>query len=161
MEPRTIVRFYDASRDFDALRACIIEQQDFHRGVEASWPEGKAIVDAYVKYLDIQCGTHDGCIMVADREGELVGFGCVVASTQGESPDDPSTFAWLHDIFVKAEYRRRGIATLLIAGAEAFARAHGARILRLGVLAENESARSLYRKSGFRDYVRVLTKSLV
>jgi GNAT superfamily N-acetyltransferase len=161
MEPRTIVRLYDADRDSDALRACIIDQQDFHRGVESSWPEGKAIIDEYMKYLETQCAAHDGCVIVADCGGEIAGFGCVVAETQGDSPDDPATFAWLHDMFVKAEYRRRGIATLLIAEAESFARAHGARILRLGVLEGNAGARSFYRERGFRDYARVLTKPLV
>jgi len=160
MEPRTIIRPYDVARDADALRACIIEQQDFHRSVEGSWPEGQAIIDDYVKYLEAQCAAHDGRIMVADCGGDMVGFVCVVAATRGESPDDPAAFAWIHDVFVKAEYRRHGVATLLMAEAESFARAHGARLLRLGVLAGNEGARAFYLEHGFREYVSVLTKSL-
>ena len=161
MDAPAIIRFYDAARDSDALRACIIEQQDFHRAIESSWPPGEAIVDEYLKYLEAQCAAHDGCILVADCNGSIAGFACVVAAVQGESPDDPATFAWLQDLFVKAEYRRHGFATLLITEAESFARAHGARLMRLGVLARNESARAFYQQRGFRDYVRVLTKPLV
>src|SRR4030095_7122700 len=105
MEPQTIVRVYDAARDAEALRACIIEQQDFHRHLESSWPEGRLIVDEYAKYLETQCAVHDGRIIVADCDGDIAGFGCVVAATQGDAPDDPAPFAWLHDMFVKAEYR--------------------------------------------------------
>src|SRR4029450_4514149 len=58
MESQTIVRVYDAARDAEALRACIIEQQDFHRHLESSWPEGRLIVDEYAKYLQTQCAVH-------------------------------------------------------------------------------------------------------
>jgi hypothetical protein len=34
------IRPYDAARDADAFRACIVEHHDFHRALEPSWPEG-------------------------------------------------------------------------------------------------------------------------
>lgn len=154
------VRPYDATRDTAGFRACIIEHQDFHRGLEPTWPEGTAIIDEYVRYLDTQCARHDGQVIVAESAGGIVGFVCVAAATHNDSPDDPAVFAWIHDIFVRPAHRRRGVATALMAEAESFARARGARELRLGVLDRNENARGLYRGQGFRDYVRVLTKSL-
>ena len=154
------VRPYDAVRDADAFRACVIEHQDFHRALEPAWPEGKAIIDDYVAYLETQCATHDGRVMIADSGGTIVGFVCVVASTRGDSPDDPATYAWVHDIFVRPEHRRQGVATALMAEAESFVRSRGARELRLGVLDRNADARALYRGLGFRDYVRVVTKPL-
>jgi ribosomal protein S18 acetylase RimI-like enzyme len=47
-----------------------------------------------------------------------------------------------------------------MADAESFARARGAHVVRLGVLAGNESARKFYREHGFREYVAVLAKCL-
>jgi ribosomal protein S18 acetylase RimI-like enzyme len=155
-----VVRPYDAARDIDAFRACIIEHQDFHRGLEPSWPEGKAIIDEYLRFLETQCATREGRVMIAESGGEVVGFVCVVSATRGDSPDDPATYAWIHDIFVRRDHRRRGVATALMAEAEAFVRSQGARELRLGVLDRNGGARSLYRGLGFRDYVRVLQKPL-
>jgi ribosomal protein S18 acetylase RimI-like enzyme len=159
-DPGVVIRSYDPVSDLDALRACIIEQQEFHRGLESSWPEGQAIINDYVKYLETECTVHNGRVMVAEYSGELVGFVCVVASTHSGSPDDPAAFAWIHDIFVKPAHRRRHVATSLMVEAESFARARGARLLRLGVLARNEGARMFYRQRGFRDYVSVLTKPL-
>ncbi len=155
------VRPYDAARDAEAFRACVVEHQDFHRALEPSWPEGKAILDDYVRYLETQCASHDGRVMVADADGQIVGFVCVVAATRGDSPDDPATYAWVHDIFVRPAHRRQGVATALMAQAESFVRSRGARELRLGVLDRNADARALYRGLGFRDYARVVTKPLV
>jgi GNAT superfamily N-acetyltransferase len=97
---------------------------------------------------------------MADYAEQTAGFVCVVASTHGESPDDPAPFAWIHDIFVKPAHRRLGAARMLMAEAEQFARSHGARLLRLGVLDRNEGARAFYARQGFRAYTHVLTKTL-
>jgi GNAT superfamily N-acetyltransferase len=154
------IRSYDGGRDTEPLRALIVEHQDFHRGLEPSWPEGKTIIDDYVAFLATQCGTHDGCILVAERDATLVGFICVVAALRNDSPDDPATFAWVHDVFVRPDHRGQGIGGALLAAAEVFVRERGARELRLGVLDRNEDARAVYRGKGFRDYARVLTKPL-
>ncbi len=155
------IRPYDAARDAEGLRQCVIEQQDFHRSLEPSWPAGDTIADQYLEYLRDHCADHDGSVLVADRQGEMVGFVCVVASARNDAPDDPAPFAWIHDIFVRSAFRRAGIAKKLMAQAEAFAAAHGATTLRFGVLAGNTGARTFYEKHGFREYALVMTKSLV
>jgi ribosomal protein S18 acetylase RimI-like enzyme len=154
------IRPYDAGRDGEVLRALVIEHQDFHRRLEPTWPEGKAIVDEYVKFLESQCAAHDGRILIAESADDIVGFACVVATTRNDSPDDPAVYAWVHDIFVRPEHRRHGVATALMTEVERFVRSRGARELRLGVLDRNDNARGLYRDLGFRDYARVLTKRL-
>jgi GNAT superfamily N-acetyltransferase len=155
-----VVRRFDSSRDTESLRNCLIEHQDFHCAIEPSWPSGDAIVAEYLKYLVTECAVHDGCIFMAEYAEQTAGFVCVVASTRGESPEDPAPFAWVHDIFVKPEHRRRGVATVLMAEAERFARSQGARLLRLGVLDRNEHARAFYTRRGFREHAHVLTKTL-
>jgi len=154
------IRRYDPARDAQALRDCVIAQQDFHRGLEPSWPEGQAIAGEYLAYLDQECAAHEGCILMAEVGDDAAGFVCIVAATAGGSPDDPSPVAWVQDIYVKPEHRCRGIATALMVEAERFARAHGARVLRLGVLNRNASAREFYAGRGFREYTHVLTKAL-
>ncbi len=154
------IRPYDAARDAEGLRQCVIDQQNVHRSLEPSWPAGGTIVDEYIEYLLDRCAEHDGAVMVADRQGEVVGFICVVAAMRNDSPDDPAPFAWVHDIFVRPAFRRAGIASKLMAEAEAFAHAHGASTLRFGVLGRNHEARAFYERQGFRDYVLVMTKSV-
>jgi len=154
------IRSYDPTRDAQALRDCVIAQQDFHRGREPSWPEGQAIVDEYLAYLEQEFAAHDGSIFMAEVGDAVVGFVCIVAASAGASPDDPAPFAWVHDIYVKPEHRCRGVASALMAEAERFVRERGARVLRLGVLDRNASALDFYVNRGFREYTHVLTKRL-
>jgi ribosomal protein S18 acetylase RimI-like enzyme len=154
------VRPFVPARDLAELRALNVEHQDFSRSLEPSWPEGTAVVDDYVAYLEREIATRDGAVFMADVGEAVAGFICVVTATRGDSPDDPAVYAWVHDLFVRPQHRRRGVATALMAEAAAFVRSRGARELRLGVIDRNANARALYRGLGFRDYVRVLTKPL-
>jgi ribosomal protein S18 acetylase RimI-like enzyme len=155
-----VLRRFDAARDAESLRECDIDHQNFHRHIEPSWPDGDAIVGAYVTHLETECAAHNGCIIMAQCGTLAVGFVCVVATTRGESPDDPTPFAWIHDIYVKPQHRGTGVASMLMAEAERFARGAGAQLLRLGVLDGNERARRFYARQGFREYTHVLTKPL-
>ena len=159
-QTRVVIRRFDATRDAESLRECVIEQQNFHRNIEPSWPDGNAIVEAYLAYLDAECAAHNGCIIMAHSGPQAAGFICVVATTRGESPEDPAPFAWIHEIYVKPEHRGADVASMLMAEAERFARAEGADVLRLGVLDGNERARRFYGRHGFRQHSHVLTKSL-
>jgi GNAT superfamily N-acetyltransferase len=155
-----IVRPFDAASDTQSLRECLIDQQNYHRGIEPSWPDGDAIVKDYMAYLEAECAIRNGRIFMALCGEEALGFACVLATTRGESPDDPMPFAWIHDVYVKPEHRRRGVASMLMAEAERFAHGEGAQCLRLGILDSNENARRFYVRHGFRDYTHILTKRL-
>ena len=157
---RVVIRRFDAARDREPLRECLIDHQNFHRGLEPSWPDGHAIVSEYLAYLETECAVHNGCIFMAQCGEQAAGFVCVVATTRGESPEDPAPFAWIHDIYVKPEHRGHGVASLLMAEVERFARGEGARLLRLGVLDGNDRARRFYASHGFREHAHVLTKPL-
>jgi GNAT superfamily N-acetyltransferase len=160
MQAQVIVRRFDPARDAESLRGCFIDQQNHHRRMEPSWPSGEAIVEEYMTYVQRQCALHNGCIFMADYAEQPAGFVCVVASARGDSPEDPAPFAWIHEIYVRPEHRRRGVADALMAEAERFARSQGARRLRLGVLDWNHAARALYASHGFHDHARVLSKTL-
>ena len=160
LKTHVVIRRFDAARDAQSLRECLIDHQDFHRRIEPSWPDGEAIVDEYVAYLERECAAHNGCILMAHYGEHTAGFVCVVAATRGESPEDPSPVAWVHELYVKPAHRRRGVASLLMADAERFARGEGAHVLRLGVLARNAGARRFYARHGFGEQAHVLTKAL-
>ena len=154
------IRPYEPVRDAEALRVCLVEHQEFHRALEPSWPEGAAIVEDYVAYLERVCAKRDGQILIAERDHDVIGFACVAPTLRSDSPDDPGPYAWLFEVYVKAPHRARGVGTALIGGAEAFARSRGAKEMRLAVLERNEGARAVYRARGFRDYTRLLVKPL-
>jgi ribosomal protein S18 acetylase RimI-like enzyme len=67
----------------------------------------------------------------------------------------PSHEAWLHGLRVHPDYRRRGIATALLAHRLARARQLGARVARLDTADDNVAVRRLVRRSGFRQIARI------
>ena len=157
---RPLIRPYDPARDAGALRALNVGHQDFSRSLEPSWPPGEKAADDYVGFLHREVAAHDGAIFMAELDRVIAGFICVVAAMPPGAPDDPATYAWVHDVFVRPEHRRQGVASALLSAAEQFARGRGATEMRLGVINRNAAARALYERIGFRDYVRVLTKPL-
>ena len=82
------------------------------------------------------------------------GDGFYIVAWNGDEPlghvylalTDP---AEVHDVSVRSEHRRRGVASALIAAAEREVRAHGRDRLRIAVGIENEPA--LYRACGYID----------
>jgi GNAT superfamily N-acetyltransferase len=64
------------------------------------------------------------------------------------------------DLVVMPDARRSGVGYALLARAEAFARAEGAPVLRIDVVAPNARARSLYGRFGFRDRTIEMEKVL-
>jgi GNAT superfamily N-acetyltransferase len=157
---RPLIRPFEPARDARALRALNVAHQDFSRSLEPSWPPGDKAADDYVAFLHREVAAHDGAIFMAELDGVVTGFICVVAAMPPAAPDDPATHAWVHDVFVRPEHRRQGVARALLTAAEQFARSRGVSELRLAVINRNVSARALYERTGFRDYVRVLTKPL-
>ncbi len=74
------------------------------------------------------------------------------------APDAPR--AYVYDILVLPEFRRRGYAEATLASAESIARAHGATRLELHVFGHNSGALALYEKLGFRTTHRMMAKPL-
>jgi GNAT superfamily N-acetyltransferase len=145
--------------DIPGVCARIAEHQDYHRALEPQWPAGAAVADAYFAYLQAQCAAHLGQIFVAAEGDAIAGFVCVVADKRG-SPDDPARHAFVHDLYVAHEFRRRGIGKQLMRTVETFALSHGVTEVRLTALEGNQDAHDLYGTLGFRGYARVLIKTL-
>jgi len=81
-----------------------------------------------------------GAILVADAEGEILGFLHLERSRHGFGEVAMA---------VAPGHRGRGIGTALLAAAIDTARAEGMHKLSLSVFAHNEDAIGLYRKLGF------------
>jgi ribosomal protein S18 acetylase RimI-like enzyme len=154
-----MIREYEPSRHRGQLRTCVVELQDFERGLEPTLPKGEAMADRYLAHMLDRCAGAAGRMFVAEEDGAVVGFVGVLARVVPE-PDETQAYAYVSDLVVLPAYRRRGIGRALLERAEAYARGEGARVLRVGVLAKNEAAARLYRSLGFGDYTIQLNKPL-
>lgn len=161
MGNRTIVRAY-RPEDLDRVKQCIIELQDFERVLEPDRVEGERIVERNFQELQEAHQQNTGRMFVAEGEEGVVGF--INVRFEHESQTYMSSlvdYAYISDIVVLQAYRGRGIGSMLLQQAEAFARQQGTTVLKIGVLAKNQQAADVYQHAGFRPYEIILLKHLV
>lgn len=82
-------------------------------------------------------------LRVVERQGEVLGDALLLLRR-----DSPA--ARLYSLIVSAQARGQGIASLLLADAEAQARQSGRHAVRLEVRADNAAAVRLYERAGYR-----------
>ena len=82
-------------------------------------------------------------------KGRLLGF--VVATVEREIPVyGLEEYAFVHDLWVEAEYRKQGVARELVMQTVESFQNLGVKQIRLDTAAINEAARRLFASCGFR-----------
>jgi ribosomal protein S18 acetylase RimI-like enzyme len=154
------IRAYDPAADYPALRACFIELQSFERQFEPSMPSPEEAVDPYLADMLEHCAASSGQVFVAEQDGVIVGFICLMARVEPDLDDSLEPYSYFSDLIVRAAYRGCGIGRRLMAAAEAAARAAKTKRLKVGVLVANKRAYDFYRGGGFREFTIQLVKDL-
>lgn len=102
----------------------------------------------------ITAGVHGLFVADHDKEG-LIGF----ASVHLWFPAPiyrPELEAYIDELFVEPDWRRRGIASALLEEIRNWAAEHQARRIRLGVLSANESGLAFWQSVGATSFVATL-----
>lgn len=96
--------------------------------------------------------------LIAHEEGERVGFLLLL----DELPDEVTLMdqGFIAYMAVEPKWQGAGIGTALLAAAEDEARRRGLPYMALMVTEENEAARGLYERAGYRTERRLLCKPL-
>jgi len=116
----------------------------------------------YIRRLRTNCAAHKGKILVAELEGDVVGYAVLLTDVSSDEAVDerPYSYAMVLDLAVAKEMRRKGVGTALLDECEQRARAANARWLRISVLAGNEQAIAIYHKFGFQPLLTTMEKAL-
>ena len=129
-----------------------IELQEFERRIEPRRIEGKLVAPKYLQYMFERCAQTQGRVFVLEDDKRIAGFVSVWAKVKVNGlVNEESEVAYISDLVVAAAYRGQGWGRALLERAEDYARAQGAAMLSIGVLAENTGARKLYNDFGFRE----------
>ena len=95
-------------------------------------------------------------LVACDGEGSLLGFAGVTARRHFSGDRE----AYLGELVVAPEARRRGVGARLVAGAERWAAAQGLRRLTLETGSANRPALELYARLGYVEEQVTLTRAL-
>ena len=155
-----LIRQYDPTADYSSLRACFVELQTWEQSLEPGLPAAEEAADPYLAEVFRHCAENSGCIFLAETDGAVVGFICVLANVFPSADDGVEPYAYISDLVVRAAHRGCGVGRELMVRAESFARESGAKQLTVGVLESIEATHAFYRAGGFRYYTVQLVKLL-
>lgn len=122
----------------------------------------EVIGDWYIHELQEQCRRERGFILVAEQDGNVVGFATIFTAVPqaGEFDEVDFTYGLISHISVIPQARGAGAGKLLIQECEHRARDTGCKWLRIPALGKNRQARAIYEHLGFSEQYVVLEKSL-
>jgi ribosomal protein S18 acetylase RimI-like enzyme len=84
--------------------------------------------------------------VVEDENGDFAGY-TVVGETKNIF--SPAGYGFIYDIFVEEQFRRSGVASMLLKAAEDFCIMRGLEAIKLEVAVNNPIAMKMYEKAGF------------
>ena len=96
---------------------------------------------------------------VGVAEGDLVGF-VFAEIQQGGGPPSGAAGAWIHEIYVAPEQRRRRLATQLLDAVQPFFQHHDAAQLRVRIESGNREGAAFWSQRGFHEQARILARAL-
>lgn len=113
----------------------------------------------YSAFLGAQLADIESLVAVAELDGEVVGY--VYASVEPHSWKELRERAgFVHDVFVQAHARGGGVATALLQAAQDWCAARGLPRVLLWTATQNEAARQLFSRLGFRPTMVEMTREL-
>jgi ribosomal protein S18 acetylase RimI-like enzyme len=145
-----IIRSY-AEADSDAVIGLVRQLQVHETQFFDRMKPPEEIGPWYIRQLFAVIERDGGALLVAERDGAVVGFAAVLTGvTSRESRDEVLySYGQVLDLAVTREARHQGIGTRLLEACEAAARQAGVKWLRIGALAGNDTAIAAYAKFGF------------
>ncbi|WP_230038254.1 GNAT family N-acetyltransferase [Chryseobacterium sp. Bi04] len=129
---------------------------EFEQGiVSAERPFNITLIDGEIHYYDL---THfikspDAILIVAEENNEIIGSGYALIKKAGSYYYKFEKYAYLGFMYVKPEYRGKGVNKVITDELISWAKARDISEVRLDVYAENESAVKAYEKAGFEPHL--------
>lgn len=113
----------------------------------------------YASFLGGQLGKPDIVVLVAEREGRVIGYGYAgIEGTDYMALRGPAGV--MHDLMVAPEHRGQGAGRMLIDALLAALKARGAPRAVLSTAYRNSSAHPLFARAGFRPTMIEMTREL-
>jgi len=128
-----MLALYQSDRDYDHLFEDLHPEQNSHE-----------------EYTERIRG-RDGICLVAELDGEVIA--CLAGLILVAPEERPAKRTRLEKLFVKEEFRGKGIGAALVEAFVKWSRENGVERVFVRTYATNESAIHLYERFGFRPYV--------
>jgi ribosomal protein S18 acetylase RimI-like enzyme len=141
-------------QDRPTIEAFVAAIQEHERQLVPQLRTGAEIAADYAAYIVAQATNRGGVLLLARDGDEVIGFVCAWMG----SDDDPllaaehRAHAYVSDLFVRAEWRGRGIGKRLLGEIERLMAERGCKRLCITAKAANIQALRCYEAAGLRPY---------
>jgi ribosomal protein S18 acetylase RimI-like enzyme len=125
-------------------------------GLEKASPQAPAL---FRDYISNHLGRDDYILLVAEVEGQLVGFGEGLIQTPHPGFEQEK-FVEVYHIYVRQPFRKYHIGRMLLRGIEEWAELHSIRRLFLTVRKKNELGHNFWLRVGFSEHAYFMVKDL-
>lgn len=112
-----------------------------------------------VKYFTDRLRKDKHTFLVAEVKGEFAGFISMEKRT-ARPVFERDSYGHIHELFIRKEHRRKGLASELLENIEDIGRELGFDMIRLSVNVRNRSAIELYEKKDYRKERAMMIKDL-
>lgn len=148
--------------DFAAVVAFVEAIQEHERIHVPDLKLGTEIGNSYTNHLLRSVAERNGCMMIARAEVGAIGFVCAWVWKDDDMlvRDGARIHAYISDIFVDSDWRRQGVASLLLDAIETAMRERGCSRIRVCSKAANQLAIACYETRGYRPYEIIFSKQL-
>lgn len=129
---------------------------EFEQGVvSAERPYNSTLVDGEIHYYDLisLMNSGDATLIVAEKDNEIVASGYALIKKTEKDYFNFKEYAYLGFMFVKPEYRGKGINQSIVERLIEWSKERGISEIRLEVYDQNESAVKAYEKVGFEPLI--------
>jgi GNAT superfamily N-acetyltransferase len=158
MAGETIIRTAE-QRDSDAVGRLGAGLMRLHYGYDPDrFLEPPREAEAgYARFLGSQIGAKDAVVLVAERDGEVIGYAYAgLEPMSWMELRGPAGF--IHDVVVSEDARGAGVGALLVERAAAWLESHGAPRIMLWTAEKNATAQRLFARLGFRRTMIEMTR---
>ncbi|TDX90283.1 GNAT family N-acetyltransferase [Chryseobacterium daecheongense] len=125
---------------------------EFEQGmVAAERPFDSTLIEGEIHYYDLDylIDSPNATVMVAEEDHQVVASGYALIKKAAKQYYNFEEYAYLGFMFVRPEYRGRGINQLILDQLLEWTKSKGISEVRLDVYDQNESAVKAYEKAGF------------
>ncbi|MEM8893772.1 MAG: GNAT family N-acetyltransferase [Bacteroidota bacterium] len=124
---------------------------EFEQGIiDAERPFDQTLKDGHISYYDLGAfiEAKNVEVLVAEADGQIIASGYIKIE-QGKAYHKHDRYGYIGFVYVRPEYRGKGVVQQIINGLNNWAKSQGISEVRLDVYAENDSAVRAYEKAGF------------
>ena len=150
-------------QDLPALVCFMDALQEHERALVPELKPGPEIARSRSDYINRRVAERNGVALLAKADADSIGFASAWLDRDADPllKEEEQGRGLVSDIYVVPEWRRRGVASALLARLEEEMRAQGCRRMAICAKAANVMAVECYEAAGYRAYEIILWKPIL